>query len=83
MIQPLRRDTPTLGMLVVRSASEHITPLPTHPSIVPGSNFKFDADFHDLPARNFEICARALGVVMHQGEERLGPSRQAGAAGRE
>ena len=47
---------------------------------VPGSNFEFDADLHDLPARNFKICARALGVVGHQGEERLAPSRQAGAA---
>ena len=38
------------------------------------------ADLHDLRARNLEIRARALGVVMHEGEDRLAPSRQAGAA---
>ena len=35
VIQPLRRDTRTLGMLVVRSASGHIPPLlnpPIHPA---------------------------------------------------
>jgi hypothetical protein len=29
-----------------------------------GSDFKFEADLHDLPARDFEMCAWSLGVVI-------------------
>ena len=32
------------------------------------SDLKLDADLHNLRARNVEICARPLGVVMHEGE---------------
>lgn len=32
------------------------------------SNLKLDPYFHDLRARNFEICTRPLGIVMHEGE---------------
>ena len=33
-----------------------------------GSNLKLDPYFHDLRARNLEICTRPLGIVMHEGE---------------
>ena len=32
------------------------------------SDLKLDADLHNLRARNVEVCARPLGVVMHEGE---------------
>ena len=32
------------------------------------SHLEFDADFHHLRARNLEIGARPLRVVMHEGE---------------
>ena len=32
------------------------------------SDLKLDADLHNLRARDVEICARPLGVVMHEGE---------------
>jgi hypothetical protein len=33
-----------------------------------GSNLKLDPYFHNLRARNLEICTRPLGIVMHEGE---------------
>jgi hypothetical protein len=32
------------------------------------SNLELDADFHYLRARNLEICAWPLGVMMHERE---------------
>ena len=29
-------------------------------------DFEFHADFHDLRARNLEICAGPLGIVVHE-----------------
>ena len=40
-------------------------------------DFKFHADFHDLRARNLEICAGPLGIVVHECKQLLAPSRQA------
>jgi hypothetical protein len=33
-----------------------------------GSNLKLDPYFHDLRARNLEVCTGPLCVVMHEGE---------------
>ena len=42
-----------------------------------GSDFEFEADFHDLGARDFEIGARSLGIVMHECEKLFTPARHA------
>ena len=39
------------------------------------SNLEFGADFHDLRAWNLEICAGPLGVMVHECEQLLAPSR--------
>ena len=41
------------------------------------SNLELDPDLHDLRAGDLEIGAWPLGVVMHEGEDRLAPARQA------
>src|SRR5215472_13957800 len=40
-----------------------------------GSDFEFEADFHDLCARDLEIGARSLGIVMHECEKLFTPAR--------
>ncbi len=42
----------------------------------PASDFKFEADFHDLRARNLEIGTWSLCVVMHECENLFAPARQ-------
>ena len=44
----------------------------------PNSNLELDPDFHDLRARDLEIGAGPLGVVVHEGEDRLAPAREPG-----
>jgi hypothetical protein len=46
-----------------------------------GSDFKFEADLHNLHARDFEICAWSLGVVMHECENLFTPARHAQSPG--
>jgi hypothetical protein len=41
------------------------------------SDLELDADFHDLSAWNLEICARPLGVVVHEREQLFPPARHA------
>src|SRR5271166_6744415 len=43
------------------------------------SDLEFDANFQDLRARNLEVCPRPLRVVMHEGEDRLAPTREPGS----
>ena len=45
-------------------------------------DFEFHADFHDLRARNLEICAGPLGIVVHECKQLLAPSRQARSSAR-
>jgi len=42
-----------------------------------GSDFEFEADLHDLCARDLEIGPRSLGVVMHECENFFTPARHA------
>ena len=46
------------------------------------SNLEFDADFHYLRARNLEIRAGPLGVVVHECEQPFSPAGQARPAPR-
>jgi hypothetical protein len=45
-------------------------------SAIARSNLEFDANFHNLGARNLEIRTRPLRVMMHEREQLLAPARQ-------
>jgi transposase InsO family protein len=55
-----REDAPFIGQGCASLAPER--------AAFSGSNLKLDPYFHDLRARNLEICTRPLGIVMHEGE---------------
>jgi hypothetical protein len=46
-----------------------------------GSDFKFEADLHNLRARDLEICAWSLGIMMHECENLFTPARHAQSPG--
>src|SRR5271165_4508015 len=48
------------------------------PAASRGLDLELDADFHQLPGRNVEVGAGALGIAVHEREQRLAPARHAG-----